>query len=71
MKLTQSAYRAVDRYARSRVADGDVYGWAEGREAKAAVLLVRRGVNLDSFPPTINGVRIQIREISEPQPATD
>lgn len=68
MKLNRSSYQAVDQYARARMARGEVLGWAEGREPRSAILLVRHGVNPSSFPDAIHGVTIRLREIVEPRP---
>jgi hypothetical protein len=63
----QPSYSAIERYARRRMAEGDVFGWSKGRDTDSVVLLVAPTVPSKSFPQKIGRFTVRLRVVEEPE----
>jgi hypothetical protein len=58
--------QAVERYARDRMADGELLTWHYDRQTRHATLFVSDHVELMSYPTCIAGVPTSIRQLPRP-----
>jgi hypothetical protein len=64
---SKNRFEAVNNYALKRLrSQGDVFGWAplENDKRPSALLLVAKDSQLDSFPASIAGIKLILKQIS-------
>ncbi|HYR13416.1 MAG TPA: hypothetical protein VEQ67_04245 [Mycobacterium sp.] len=61
-----TAEQTVERYARNRMADGELLTWRYDRQTRHAALFVPDHVDVMSFPACIAGVPTSIRQLPRP-----
>jgi hypothetical protein len=61
-----TAEQAVERYARDRMADGELLTWRYDRQTRHATLFVPDDVEVMSSPTCIAGVPTSIRQLPRP-----
>ena len=64
---SKNHFEAINSYALERLRSrGDVFGWAplENDKEPSALLLVAKDSPLDSFPASIAGIKLVLKQIS-------